>query len=657
MPGLQRRIIVTKTLTIIEAAGDSGLLLPELVHEGLAANDRTKYIFTLLQAAKRHAERPGEPVADLRTAREACGIDARALDELPAASRLNADGTLTIPGGERLCAQLFDDVTRMLEPLRVAGIGDAGWRARHDADRRRLDALRSLQTPEGADRIASGTIDALTAAGGEAGDSLHRLVMDVHRELNALLAATARESIDGACASGLVDDDRPLVAAFMKGLNATAPLTFGHPGLATTAVRHADHLSIQNDLGSTDGHVVVVRIAALDATIVYADLHPRRARFLKDLLRAFKIQWTTAAVSSDSEFQIHTGRFRASDRPALEQFLTTVASRLVFLIDWNRARKRLCRFVKNRDAVAVLAWAADNDIGHRGFLQAGDVALVQTAFERVAPTRIRCGTRLDEVFGRSAAVAFLAAVLRITSVGGRSGHSKRLMQDEIEAELLVHLATGERDVLDAAADHASLLFDLSDRVRRMVAWMPGATRRQQLQSAAALAKSWEAKADDIVRDAVRRADALPGTSALVQLLVEADEIADALEESAFLLTLLPDTPEPAGLDALERVAGVVDEAVREYVRCLGHACACARGRSRADVDEALVSVDRIGDLEHACDRAEREARAQLFASGGDVREQQLFAEIARTLEEAVDAIVPCARAIRDYVLHPRESTA
>jgi len=648
---------VTKTLRIIATTGDSGLLLPELVRDGLAANDRIKYILTLLQAAKRHAVQPAEPPADLRRARESCGIDDRALDTVASESRVDADGTLTIPRGDRLLAQLFDDTARMLEPLRVAGADDVEWRVRYDTSRRRLDAQRAQHAPSGTDRLAPAGIDALTAPGSETNDTLHRLVMDLHRALNAILAAGARESIDGASASGLADDDRPLVAAFMKGLNATAPLKLDHPGLATTAVRYRDHLSIQNDLGTTDGHVVVVQIAGTDATIVYSDLHARRSRFFADMLRPFAIDWTSLSVADASDFEIHTGRFHAADRRALEEFLTTFASRLVFLIDWNRARKRLCRLVKNGDAVAVLKWAADNDVGHRGFLQAGDVALIQTAFDRVAPARVRCGTRLDEVLGHRAAVAFLSAVLRITSVGSRSGHSRRLIQDEIEAELLVHLATGDRDVLDAAADHASLLFALADRVHRMIAWATDAARREKIEGAAALAKTWEASADEIVRDAVRRADAVAGASTLVGLLVDADEIADALEESAFLLTLLPATPESAGLAALERLAIIVDEAVREYVRCLEHARACARGRTRGDVDEALISAERIAVLEHACDRAERDARALLYTSGGNVREQQLFADIARTLEEATDAIVPCARAIRDYVLHPQGLSA
>jgi hypothetical protein len=38
-------------LEVIEQLGETGLLLPELINRGLAANDRLKYYLTLLQAA------------------------------------------------------------------------------------------------------------------------------------------------------------------------------------------------------------------------------------------------------------------------------------------------------------------------------------------------------------------------------------------------------------------------------------------------------------------------------------------------------------------------------------------------------------------------------------------------------------------------------
>ena len=43
-------------------------------------------------------------------------------------------------------------------------------------------------------------------------DSLHRLVMDLHKRLNAMQAALAEETLDGAAVYNLAEADRPLVS-------------------------------------------------------------------------------------------------------------------------------------------------------------------------------------------------------------------------------------------------------------------------------------------------------------------------------------------------------------------------------------------------------------------------------------------------------------
>ena len=58
----------------------------------------------------------------------------------------------------------------------------------------------------------------------------------------------SKPSMARACMH-LDERDRARVKAFMRGLNRTAPLAFGHPGLGTTAVRANGRLTIQNDIG------------------------------------------------------------------------------------------------------------------------------------------------------------------------------------------------------------------------------------------------------------------------------------------------------------------------------------------------------------------------------------------------------------------------
>lgn len=61
--------------------------------------------------------------------------------------------------------------------------------------------------------------------------------MDVHRAFNKLQGEISQVQIDGAATCLLKEKDRPMVQAFMAGVNRTAPLKFDHPGLGTTATR------------------------------------------------------------------------------------------------------------------------------------------------------------------------------------------------------------------------------------------------------------------------------------------------------------------------------------------------------------------------------------------------------------------------------------
>ena len=101
-------------------------------------------------------------------------------------------------------------------------------------------------------------------------DSLHRLIMDLHKTLNRLAASCAEEVVAGAHAHGLGPDDRPLIEAFMHGVDSTGALKFDHPGLDTTATRSGSRLIIQNDIGVTDAHVLVISIENLVVTVTYA---------------------------------------------------------------------------------------------------------------------------------------------------------------------------------------------------------------------------------------------------------------------------------------------------------------------------------------------------------------------------------------------------
>jgi|GEM_PF-4211987 len=115
-------------------------------------------------------------------------------------------------------------------------------------------------------------------------NGLHILIMDLHKEINRLQSEISTEVIEGVKAYGVTEADRSLITAFMTGVNRTAPLKFDHPGLATTAARSGSTLLIQNDLGTTDAHVLVVRITGRSAVVTHTDIHVQRLRFFQSWL-------------------------------------------------------------------------------------------------------------------------------------------------------------------------------------------------------------------------------------------------------------------------------------------------------------------------------------------------------------------------------------
>jgi hypothetical protein len=64
---------------IIEQLGQADILLPSLVAEGLAANDRIKVRMSALQAAAHHAREPEHPANDLQVECRAAGVAPAAL--------------------------------------------------------------------------------------------------------------------------------------------------------------------------------------------------------------------------------------------------------------------------------------------------------------------------------------------------------------------------------------------------------------------------------------------------------------------------------------------------------------------------------------------------------------------------------------------------
>jgi uncharacterized protein Yka (UPF0111/DUF47 family) len=637
---------------ILDLLGEKALLLPALVGAAVLANERAKYVLALLQLAAANADCPNPDAATLRAEREACGITEAALDRLVARSEALGPGVYHIPEAGRLIAILAEALNTMLAPLALAeGEDNEATQDRLDRKKRLLGEVPPLE----GDVIEGGTIAALTSGRPASGDGIHLLVMDLHKELNRLQASIAEEEIEGAQVYGLTAGDRLLVAAFMRGVQQTAALKFDHPGLTTTATRSGAALLIQNDIGETDAHVIVVRLTGLTATLTYSDVHAQRLFFFENSLAASGIAWSepharqAAGLADNDLFYIVTGKFVASDEAALAGFLERLGSRIVFLIDWNRARKRLRLLVPNSLAVEVLTWAAEQNLGHRAFLQLGAERLVYDAFEEAVRTPLRYGEKLDEMIGGEAARDYLRFVLATASEGLRAGSSQMLICDRVRAELFNHFRSAEERLLAEGEHHAAIIVRLAQGLCR--AFRSGAPPGgEPFARNADAAKRLESEADEIVRLTRSMVHRIAGTDIFRRIVEIADDAADALEEAAFLAAVKVDDADAALPPSLVALADLALEGAKSFQRSIETAPLVHRGGSREPVQKFLEAADRVLSIEHRADTGERDVTVALLSAPIDCRQLYLFGAIARHLERATDCLLRASLTLRDHIL-------
>ncbi len=334
------------------------------------------------------------------------------------------------------------------------------------------------------------------------------------------------------------------VEAFMRGLNRTRGLAFGHPGLGTTAARSGDRLIIQNDIGTTDAHVLVIHAEGLAVTITYTDIHRRRTKFFIRLFDGRDAEWSGLAEKSaknlgkNGQFLLVTGRYEAKDAAQVEAFLDYLGSRLVFMIDWNKARKALCNFVDDDAAIGVLRWAAAQDCGHRGF---------PGAWRRRADLRGRPRAGTQATFPMAGGSirhsaqrkrrSSLKDTLRVASEGLSQGRSVRLLKDEIQAKFVSQFESMEASLLTVIGRHLGL--------SRMMAGLILDAIRDGLPAGGAgladQARRLEHKADALTLEARTIGSRLAASGEPFKAAANSAEDAnDALEEAAFLLSLAPD---------------------------------------------------------------------------------------------------------------------
>jgi len=633
---------------IIEQLGQADILLPSLVAEGLAANDRIKVRMSALQAAARHAGQPDHPVTDLQVECHAAGIAPAALATLIGGSHPAGNGRMAAPNLARLMKDINDDAATMVRTV------SAGKSAEGETMAARLAAIRAAGLLEAANEIEIARVARLTGVTQDGADSLHRLVMDLHKALNRLAAECSEEIVSGAHVFGLHPEDRAAVESFMTGLNETRALKFNHPGLDTMATRSSGRLVIQNDIGTTDAHVVVIAIRKNSITVTYTDVHRARAKFFIALFDKFQAKWsgldrqTAAGLGEDNAFFLITGELQAESIADRNAFLAALGAALVFLIDWNKARKLLRSWVAKGDAARILDWAARQRLGHRAFLELGGNELIGAAVRNAAPTRIGFGERLDQALGRNAAVDFLKTAMRISTEALSAGRSVRLVRDQIEADLVRRLERVDSALLAIVLRQVGLAHDVTAAITHHIAALR-AGRPSDGKRLAESAGLIERKADRIALEARKEANRLSAGPIIEQLVDRVEEAVDELEQAAFIASLAPPGIDPALLATLAELCAVATTAIEAAASGLAAAVEVPEGR-RADSEDALDAVIRLIDAEHAADARERDVTARVFAGGFDVATSLSVIELARAIERATDRMAGFGHLLRRHIM-------
>lgn len=627
--------------------GKNSLLMPTWIKAALAANDRIKLCLSLLQAAEQHVRSPHLPSPNWRAEFSILnGEDLAWLKELCSSAYLSNDA-LHLKEYAKFIALLTEDIKVMSRP-----ICDSGSQGNEAITLQRnlwLDELKKLSQEDGFRRDA---IHKLTHGDRKIGGSFHILVMDLHKKINEISCAMSTENIDGAHVWQIESSDRPLIKAFMRGLNRTAPLKFTHPGLGTAVTRDGDKLLIQNDIGTNDVHVLVIEVVNQTIALTYSDLHKNRFDFFRNALEDHGYKWEvfdpiiSDGLNEGKPYWVGNAKFHANSTSELEMKLDAVASRIVFVIDWNRARKRLQHFVSKPVAIEILRYSAQQNWGHMGWLIAGGEQLIYRALQAVDTEAFRIGERLDDILGERVARDLLLELLHISSEKLLQNLPVALIADE--ARMLVLKTLNQRTFeFELISEHASYCHALAQALCDL---LEGQATHEVY---GAKAKDWEHKADQILIEVRQKAERQLRWEPIANLLLAADDIADSLEEAIFIFQLTVTKPlsglPTQVLNNMAALANTTLGAIQDQLKAIE----IARNLSSeepSDSDVLLQTLWQIIRAEQFCDNLLRECRVLVIKELHQKPiEYSLASDLANAIESASDSLLTSSYGLRQIV--------
>jgi uncharacterized protein Yka (UPF0111/DUF47 family) len=231
----------------------------------------------------------------------------------------------------------------------------------------------------------------------------------------------------------------------------------------------------------------------------------------------------------------------------------------------------------------------------------------------------------------------------------RNGQPPALVADETRMLLAqhVHQRTSEFDLL---VEHAAYCHALAQAISDGLAHgVEG--HRDAAQELAARAKAWERRADHLVMQARDKAERQPRWRPFAKLAEQCDDVADALEEAAFLISLIADRHVNGWngdvRKVLARLAATVFQATQDHVKALAIARALGADSQAVDNDAFLGATWRVLQAERQCDDMLRDARRVILDAMHDAPSLMLANDLAIALEAASDRLLTAGYALRD----------
>jgi uncharacterized protein Yka (UPF0111/DUF47 family) len=222
------------------------------------------------------------------------------------------------------------------------------------------------------------------------------------------------------------------------------------------------------------------------------------------------------------------------------------------------------------------------------------------------------------------------------------------VREALEADLVGRLERTESTLLTTIVRQMGLAREIAIGIRETLA--EPQSNLQSASASAARAQRIEKKADGIAveaRGSILRSQASP---TIAQLVDTAENAIDELEQAAFFASLV--VPSKLAPAVQKPLAGLCDAAVagtEAAAKGLEAAAATAEGDS-IDSSDALAATDRLADLEHVADSAERAVTTAVLKDGGEVGAALSVLELARALERATDRISALGRLLHQHVM-------